>query len=136
MIKKLQYIAITLFASLYLIMSIGIDVSMHYCMGNLKEVKFFTQAEANCCSGTCIIDNSFSCCDNEHVRYQIEDEQISIENLLEFNNNHQVEFPATAISLLPINSTKEIYNNLNIAGNKVPSLSPAYLLNCSFIFYG
>ena len=136
MIKKLQYTSITLFATLYLIMSIGVDVSMHYCMGNLKEVKFFTQVEANCCKGSCIIDNSFSCCDNEHIRYQIEDDQLSIENLLKFNNDYQVELPTALKSLPQINGAIELYNKPYFDGDDNSKPSPTYLLNCSFIFYG
>lgn len=65
--KKLFAIVLGL---IYLAVSSGIVVNMHYCMGKLADVSYNTQADSHC--GICGMDDS-GCCHDDVKVVKLED---------------------------------------------------------------
>jgi hypothetical protein len=134
-----KHIAALYLAIFYLTLSIGVKVDLHYCLGDLKDFKLFSYAEQkdSCCSDNfCAVDRDFSCCDSKAFFYQLEEDQINAGidfNLKSYSNlfTHQVQ----EFHLLPASSGK-IRMESNSPPDTKAAPQPAYLLNCSFIFYG
>jgi len=138
MIKKLQHIAIGSLAIFYMILSIGIEVDLHYCLGELKDIKVFNHQdeETKCCNdNVCSLERSFSCCDNEHLCYHIDDEQLTSKQLGKVNVNQQQGWLTT--TSFSFQSNSNLYTNkAYLKAELEHQAQPAYLLNCAFIYYG
>lgn len=138
MIKKLQHIAIGSLAFFYLLLSIGIEVDLHYCLGELKDVKIFNHhtVDETCCSDIkCSLEKSFSCCDNEHLCYQIEDDQLSSKQSVKLSLNQYQDWVAASVFSILQNKNPLSDKSYTKTDDKRDT-APAYLLNCSFIYYG
>lgn len=68
MLKKALH---TLFASYYLILSVGLSVSAHYCLGKVTSVSVIVAADPCACGA----EESMPCCDTETLTMSLEDEQ-------------------------------------------------------------
>lgn len=136
MIQRIQNIAVAALVVFYLTLSVGIDISLHYCLGELKDVSFFSQTIEDCCSDRdCAIERSFDCCDSEFINYQIEEDQLISELSFKYNLNslNAITAPQSTDGLL--DQTNETCNDLMVLDGK-STAPPAYLLNCSLIYYG
>ncbi|MFW5761281.1 MAG: HYC_CC_PP family protein [Cyclobacteriaceae bacterium] len=135
MTKRLQNIAIVFFSVFYLVLSIGIEVDLHYCLGELKDIKLFNHQETadNCCSDDiCSLERAFTCCDNEHICYHLDDEQLSNNNNIKFNGSQYPALPSYASNKEYLAKPLKEALAHNIIFDQYPS-PPVYLLNCSFI---
>lgn len=69
----MRNLAIGLLASLYFLLSLGVSVSVHYCMGELEEVHLGAESKHCCCSdsGKLMMD----CCDEDIYELDLDTEQ-------------------------------------------------------------
>ena len=134
---RMKRILSILLLCLYLISSIGVTVSAHYCEGNLASFAFF-ETDLNCCCDEGSNGESDDCCRDESKSIQISADQ----NKAEFNNK---EFQTVEIGFLPSVSTwsinKSILKKISALPLFIPDppenrqLIPAYKRNHSFLFY-
>lgn len=139
MIKKLQHIITGLLVILYLALSIGIEIDLHYCLGELKDVSFFNHQDKaeNCCSdNVCVLEKAFDCCDSEHLCYHIEADQLTNKQIIKLNPGSDQEKLLNANIYYLTNNNWVYLNEFNAAPDTCPYPSPIYLLNCSLIHYG
>lgn len=122
---------------LYLVSSIGVTVSAHYCGGNLASLAF-CQTDLKCCCDEKNDGKTNDCCRDESKSIKISADQ----NKAEFNNK---EFQTVEIGFLPSVSTwsinKSILKKISTLPLFIPDppenrqLIPAYKRNHSFLFY-
>lgn len=122
--------------SLYLVFSVGITVSMHYCSGDLAALSLFENA--SCCCDDVNEGMPDDCCKDENKAFKITADQ----NKVEFSEK---KFYA-AFQFLPLN-TPGVFSQLPVPAKLALSpvllprppdeavLIPAYKLNHSFLFY-
>lgn len=67
MLRKIIHIALAL---LFLVSTMGVTISMHYCGDNLISMSVIGEAES-CCGDDC------GCCDNETIHLEVEDDYVS-----------------------------------------------------------
>lgn len=118
MLKKTLH---TLFASYYLILSVGLSVSAHYCLGKVTSVSVIVAADPCACGA----EESMPCCDTETLTMSLEDEQSFSKTLgtdvlawipVSIAQQSQAEtrsFPSEKVSFLnsngpPLNTGKDI----------------------------
>jgi len=128
-------------AVFYLVLSIGVNLNFHYCEDEVKDIHLAINAEATT-DDNCHTENPEccdekepagceDCCSYNQEKFKIEeDQQISSKILLPFIvsgwfYNLDLEAPCFESDFDP-----ETENITSI------SKPPAYLSNCSFIFYG
>jgi hypothetical protein len=66
-----------LFASVYLVFSVGVLKATHFCMGREASVRYFT-AESKKCPCSLFAGEKNSCCDDEHNLLRLENEQKTV----------------------------------------------------------
>ena len=141
MLLYVKNIAVVLTAAFYLLLSSGVSVDLHYCLGDLREVKIFSINGAEDCCGTensCVIDREINCCDFEHFTFQIDTDQLNTGISLSVPNDWQhwqtngLINQVNDFSAVNASAVNESYS----LSSSLPRIQPTYLLNCSFIFYG
>lgn len=115
----------------YLVLSVGVLKSTHFCMGREASVAFFFADTEKCiCEKLSLPDSD--CCDDEHALFRID--------------NDQKVSTAFAISLPAFIKLEELYSHslladageqkqASIIPNQSPPAIPIYKVNCSFVFY-
>ena len=127
----------TFLLCLYLVSSIGVTVSAHYCEGNLASLALF-ETNLNCCCDDVASGKSTDCCKDESTSIKISADQ----NKVELNNK---EFHANVHGMVPSIS---VWSLCKLILKKISSLPlflpdppenaqllPAYKRNHSFLFY-
>jgi len=71
------------FALFYLLVSSGLALNIHYCGGEMVDLKIFTEVEHECCSegNTCHQETTRSCCDDETILVQLDSWQVAASNI-------------------------------------------------------
>ncbi|MBX2966199.1 MAG: hypothetical protein KF845_08650 [Cyclobacteriaceae bacterium] len=120
------------FTCIYLLLTVGVVKTTHYCMGRAKSTEIFS-FEAKKCLCSQFLPESNDCCHDEHEVIKVDDNQA---------------FTTFSVSIAPVlvelgeifNTTEEIaladINSINIClyDYLIPP-EPIFKLNCSFIFY-
>ncbi|MFW6370422.1 MAG: HYC_CC_PP family protein, partial [Bacteroidota bacterium] len=75
MMKK---IAAILFSMFYLLVTAGTAFSIHYCHGMVKDIEVFSHSQKSCCGPQAC---STDCCEDVLIYVQLDDEQISKQNI-------------------------------------------------------
>lgn len=127
--KKLFTILFTVF---YLLVSAGILVNIHYCHGQIANIKVFSDKE-NCCCSTNMEDTG--CCINVTILLQIDDDQQASHNIT-LPNNQTYSAVLKSLHLLKDNSFIITEDQFWLIDIPPPENIPIYILNCSFTFYG
>lgn len=114
---------------LYLGVSSGIAMEIHYCMGKKAGFEFYGGANDKC--GKCGMKEKKGCCNDEHKFFKLNDSHKNVSNDLSFETPVAIlnnEF--LLIDFFPAinNDGKKINNHSPPAYNK-PS---AHILNCVF----
>ena len=127
--KKVAAISI---ACLYLLLSVGIAKSTHFCMGREQGSTLFT-FESKKCPCFRLMEEAKSCCGDEHQLVKIENDQ-SAEQVLsspiqDFNLIGQFFFQE--IETISLSTSFEVVHHRNIPPPKVP----IYQSVCSLVFY-
>lgn len=124
---------VILFAFAYLILSAGLIVHVHYCHGNLQGVEIFS-ANKVCCCGE--VANKNNCCYDKSFYLKIDKEQYT-NSIIKSLPEPSVQEMFRLSSLLDTNpflTKKVVYSNTDRPPPKVDG--PAWLLYCSFTYYG
>ena len=125
----MKKIIVSILAFLYLGVSSGIAMEIHYCMGKKAGVELYGTSNEKC--GKCGMKGKPGCCNNEHKFYKLSDSHKSVSNNLNF------EMPVDVVTnnfilfdlLLTESPAKEKINNHSPPLYNWPS---ACILNCVF----
>lgn len=71
-------------ALLYITISSGVMVNIHYCMGEISSVKYGVDKKAAC--GTCGMDKKEGCCHVDHKFLKSGDQQLESNNAVDFQS--------------------------------------------------
>ena len=113
----MKKIFILILAFVYLVVSSGIVVNMHYCMGKLADVSYNIPGDSHC--GICGMDNS-GCCHDDIKVVKLEDNHKSAAVI-------QYQLPVLAkappVNHLPFNTfLRELYADVILNGDSPPDL--------------
>jgi hypothetical protein len=78
----MKKIAIAILAVIYLGVSSGIAMEIHYCMGKKSGVDFYSNKEDKC--GKCGMKDKKGCCNDEHKFYKLNDSHKNVSNDISF----------------------------------------------------
>lgn len=121
---------VAILAFLYLGVSSGIAMEIHYCMGKKAGVDFFGSGSDKC--GKCgMTEKKNGCCNDEHKFYKIDDLHKKASNDLGF------EAPVIVFANnLPLYDflveTEPVQNTINNHSPPIYSRPSACILNCIF----
>jgi hypothetical protein len=123
------------FAATYLLFSVGILKSTHYCMGREASVVLFSADAHGCACSAIFADENDGCCDDEQEVIKIRDDQNSI-------GNYVIRIPQLYI-LDDLYTTRLITSTVidpqdvgqHQTDNLPPPALPLFKTNCSFVFY-
>jgi len=127
--KRIITIILSLF---YITLSTGAMVNLHYCGGELANIKVNSHTQSCCCG---IDDFNNSCCKDKDLTFELEIDQNShIVQNIEFQDAFLFSFVISGIRLL----IDEDRGEEEILSYKLPSPKPEplWLMNCTFTFYG
>ncbi|MBX2969470.1 MAG: hypothetical protein KF803_08855 [Cyclobacteriaceae bacterium] len=121
------------FTCIYLLLTVGVVKTTHYCMGRAKSAEIFSFEAKKCPCGQFIPENS-GCCHDEHEIIKIVDDQsstsfsvITVPVLVELGDIFTVD-----VDKIGLTSFKHT-NNRNTDYLIPPK--PIFKLNCSYVFY-
>jgi hypothetical protein len=117
---------------IYFSLSSTAMVNMHYCGGELESIKIYSEP-INCCCGDSEMTNS--CCQDEEIILELDIDQ----QLIQFSDIipdkvfifSDISFNTDVIYADEIE--KSVLKNYKIPP---PKLTPIWIVNCSFTFYG
>jgi hypothetical protein len=126
----MRKIAAIIIASLYLFLSTGLVINVHYCHDKVKSLSVFAEAE-KCCSELCEMENN--CCHDRQFIIQLEPQDKMISAIADLS-----------ISFIFLWSTKIHFEVPKIAEPQTnnftfhlpPPKNEIWKKNCSFLFYG
>ena len=126
----MKKVYIGILALVYMAVSSGIALELHYCMGDMAGMEFYGSANEKC--GKCgMTEKKTGCCHNEFKFYKISDSHKTVSNDIDF----------TAISFavvndyslfswqIPVNTALTAVNNHSPPDYAEPS---ACIMNCNF----
>lgn len=123
------------FALFYLLVSSGLALNIHYCGGEMVDLKIFTEIEHECCAGEtqCHQETTKSCCDDETIVVQLDSWQVAGSNLT-------YDITLAAVLPSPQNFRETAWNNTRISSD-LPDIPPAkpkdlWLLYQRLTYYG
>jgi hypothetical protein len=121
------------FMCIYLLLSVGVVKTTHYCMGREKSTELFSFQAKKCPCSLFLTENS-DCCKDEHEVLSIDDSQAFSPSLA-----------PVAPDFFLIGNTFSILENkvileqsltqFFIADFSPPPKEPLYQINCSLVFY-
>jgi len=121
---------LAILAVLYMTVSSGIGMEIHYCMGKKAGMEFYGSSSDKC--GKCgMTEKDTGCCHDEHKFYKLQDSHKTVSNDIHFT---QPEFALVSEyplfnSKLPANIALTAINNHSPPEYTGPS---ACILNCVF----
>jgi hypothetical protein len=120
------------FMCIYLLMSVGVAKTTHYCMGRAKSTKIFSFESKKCPCSIFLPENN-PCCEDEHEVLIIDDSQTQTLALAPVAPEFFV------IADLLNDEKKQIIEKSDkrflIADFSPPPKIPLFKTNCSFVFY-
>ncbi len=122
--------SVAILAVLYMGVSSGIAMEIHYCMGQKAGTEFYGSSSDKC--GRCgMTEKDNGCCHDEHKFYKISDSHKTVSN--------DIEFTATSFAVvndyslfnwqMPVNTALTAVNNHSPPDYTEPS---ACIMNCNF----
>ncbi len=127
--KKLAIISLS---CLYLLLSVGVAKSTHFCMGREQNTSLFS-FEAKKCYCFRSAEQTKSCCADEHELVKIENDQSASQVIHlptpEFNLISELFFEQQKVLLLPSVLL------VAVEVNPPPPKIPIYQTVCSLVFY-
>jgi hypothetical protein len=125
-------VGLFVFAAAYLLFSIGVFKSTHYCMGRASSVTYFS-SESKKCVCEAYGGEKHGCCDDEKELIQINDDHqpvityhLGIPHIYVLGDLYTEQLVAEA----PVEARIQ-----NLSSTEPPPPLPIFKRNCSFIFY-
>jgi hypothetical protein len=125
----MKKIIVAILAFLYLGVSSGIAMEIHYCMGKKSGVELYGSPDEKC--GKCGMKGKSGCCNDEHKFYKLNDSHKNVSNDLNFETPVAVitnTFPL--FDFLLVNKQPE--EKINNHSPPVYTGPSACILNCIF----
>jgi hypothetical protein len=126
----MKKIVVGILTIVYMVVSSGIAINIHYCMGKKTSVDFFG-ANNNKCGKCGMTEKKGGCCNNEHKFVKLQDSHKNVYNTIDFATEQKII--VTAYTLY----NWQMPNNINVAvvNNNAPP--PGYgpgacIMNCVF----
>lgn len=120
------------FMCIYLLMSVGVAKTTHYCMGREKSTKVFS-FESKKCPCSAFLPQNNGCCEDEHELLIVDDFQTTAPSLApptaDFFVIEEIRQPDIEIEIA-YTSTRLIQQDF-----APPPKEPLFKINCSFVFY-
>lgn len=128
----MKNLASILCLSLYLLLSIGVLKSTHYCLGQVKDVNYFSIKD-DCSEEQ---GKPQACCDYLVEVIQLDEDQQQVKVKFNFS-----ELNAVAPVFIPIEFTSliaevEAFEDYPLVKSPPIYQLPLYQLNCSYTYYG
>lgn len=125
----MKKVLVAILAFLYLGVSSGVAMEIHYCMGKKAGVEFYGSDNDKC--SKCGMKHKKGCCNDEHKFYKINDSHKTVSNDLSF------ETPVVAIvTQYPFYQTSFVFTDVDkTVQNHSPPIytkPSACVLNCVF----
>ena len=76
---------VAILAVLYMGISSGVAMDIHYCMGKETSVEFYSKEDDGKC-GRCGMKDKKGCCSDEHKFYKLADSHKNVSNDINLNN--------------------------------------------------
>jgi hypothetical protein len=114
----------------YMAVSCGIAIEVHYCMGKKAGVEFYGSGNEKC--GKCgMTEKKTGCCHDEHKFYKLDDSHKTVSNDINFTT------PYIAVATVPVvyNWQQPVTTILDFTASHSPpdySSPSACILNCVF----
>ena len=129
-VLNMKKIYIGILALVYMAVSSGIALELHYCMGDKAGIELYGSSGNKC--GKCgMTEKKTGCCHDEFKFYKLSDSHKTVSN--------DIDLSATAIAIvndfylynwqMPDNTSITALNNNSPPGNTEPS---ACIMNCVF----
>jgi hypothetical protein len=127
----MQKIAVILISFLYLFLSTGLVIRIHYCQDQLISVSIYGEAQKCCCA---VADEESNCCTDKQVVVQMEQEDQVVTSISPVLSDLQA---ILINSLFPELKTQVLSHQAETSCFDLPPPKvPAWKLGCSFLFYG
>lgn len=126
----MKKIYIGILAIVYMAVSSGIAMEIHYCMGQKAGVEFYGSSSDRC--GKCgMKDTKTGCCHDEHKFYKLNDSHKTVSNDINFAADEIVLAGGQVVYdwQLPVSVSLAAINNHSPPGSTEPS---ACIMNCVF----
>lgn len=72
---------ISALAVMYMTITSGVMVNVHYCMGEFAALSFGNEADSHC--GKCGMEDQAGCCHTDHQLVKTDDNHLLVQNLFE-----------------------------------------------------
>ena len=124
------------FSIIYILFTIGVAISSHYCMGKVSDHNIFSFDNHGCMCDDMMGDDH-GCCDDELAIVSIEDEQQVTTQLASIVPRMAILFTFDIETVLKDHKDIDLLAFIGNFGDPPPKLDrPLYLLNCNYTFYG
>ncbi|MEP2770623.1 MAG: hypothetical protein ABJH05_00655 [Fulvivirga sp.] len=118
--------------SLYLLLSIGVLKSTHYCLGQVKDVNYFSIKD-DCAEEQ---EQPHACCDYLVEVIQLDEDQQQVKVKFNFSELNMIAPVFIPIEFTSLTTEIEASANYPLAESPPIYKRPLYQLNCSFTYYG
>ena len=125
----MKKVIVFILAFLYLGVSSGIAMEIHYCMGKKAGVDFYGKDSDKC--GKCGMKEKKGCCNDEHRFYKINDSHKNVSNDLSFETpvfTLVTFYPLFKENFLPTAADRAVQNH----SPPIYTRPSACVLNCVF----
>jgi hypothetical protein len=123
-------ITVILFLSMYLLVSVGITLSMHFCGDSITSVQLLPFAAHNISCGCDDAATPDDCCKTEIKSIQLNDDQIAV-------HIDHLSSPQTDFNLWAETSPAAFYSSNSILtvlpASSPPYSPPSYILHCALL---
>jgi hypothetical protein len=119
-----------LFLSMYLLVSVGITLSLHFCGDSITSVQMIPFATHNNRCGCDDVTTPDDCCKTEIKSIQLNDDQIAVQI-------DQLTSPQTDVNLWAETPFEESFSSNSIRtvlpASSPPEAPPLYILHCTLL---
>jgi hypothetical protein len=128
-----NYFAIA-FIIVYLILTVGVAKSTHYCMGRFNNTTLFS-FDSKKCACALLTSLKSSCCHDEVELISLDDDQ-QAEQAVQTNAPEFFLIESLAFnSIQEIISISSFYSQLNKVDRPPTGDTPIFIFNCSLVYY-
>lgn len=130
----MKKVLITILAFVYLTVSSGATINMHYCMGKLMNWDLTNQQNTQSKCGICGMKQSDhqGCCKDEHKVLQIDKDQKKSESAFQSFNINSEAIAVTYAELSSIAISSRLIGNPVAHAPPRLGMVPIFILNCNF----
>jgi hypothetical protein len=123
---------VTILAIVYLTVSSGATVNLHYCMGKLMSWNLSHKSEGKC--GSCGMEKAGhkGCCHDEHKQLKIEKDQKASEFAFKFLITSSDTVLVSFIDLAVTYPSSSVLDNRSTHAPPRLGAVPIFVLNCNF----